>query len=369
MKNSIKILVADDEAIGRQLLEAILLPEGYSIVFSTNGQEALDAAFNEHPDIILLDVMMPKLDGFEVCKKIRENSKTAHIPVYLISALDDRDSRIRGIDAGADDYISKPFDRFEIVGKLKNRINILKNHKKFSVASFQNPKTDPGNDSFSRLLRMLCIRLLPEPVNTENIWISGTCSSFESQHAIIKDNANGKLNYLLVSNKLKPYDSVLANCMVSDTWKNALYHPKTSSGNPFQDCILDLNNLIIDENLDSLKSAGFSMVSIIHRQENGEILVSGLNQNIILYVPDNALHPGLVSGYQLLALKGSQELRFSHPAKLLLLSPDLYEDTDLTKLIQYMNDQLKNLPDARVVEQLQKKFSNRKDVLIVLLTI
>lgn len=369
MKNPIKILVADDETVGRQLLEAILIPEGYSIIFCTNGQEALDTAFKEHPDIILMDVMMPKLDGFEVCRKIRENNSTAHIPVYLITALDDRDSRIRGIDAGADDYISKPFDRFEIIGKLKNRTSIIKHNKKLSVASFQNSRTDPGDESFTRLLSALCTRLLPEPVNIVNLQISATCPSFDSQHAFINVYANDTLNFLFVSNKLKPLDSVLANCIVSDIWKNALYHPKTGSGNPFQDCILELNNVIINEDPGPLKTAGFSMISIIYRQEIGEVTLSGLNQNIVLFLPDDASCSGLVPGYQLLALKGSQELKFTRPAKLLLLSPELYEGADPAKLTHYMNDQLKNLPDAVIVEQLQKKFAGRKDTLIILLTI
>lgn len=120
MEQKSKILIVDDEPIGRQLLEAVLYTEGFELLFAENGMQALDITINDLPDLILMDVMMPEMDGFEVCKKIRKHEKAQKIPIILITALDDRDSRIRGLDAGADDYISKPFDRVEILAKVKN---------------------------------------------------------------------------------------------------------------------------------------------------------------------------------------------------------------------------------------------------------
>ena len=120
MEEEFRILVVDDEPIGRQLLEAVLFPEGYTILFAENGMEAYNKTKAEKPDLVMLDVMMPQMDGFETCKKIREAKDVSNTPVFLITALDDRDSRIRGLDAGADDYISKPFDRIEILAKVKN---------------------------------------------------------------------------------------------------------------------------------------------------------------------------------------------------------------------------------------------------------
>ncbi|NBC82096.1 MAG: response regulator [Bacteroidetes bacterium] len=115
-----KILIVDDEPIGRQLLEAILHQEDYQLIFAEDGQQAYDKSLEIIPDLILLDVMMPEMDGYEVCKRLREEQSTSHVPIILITALDDRDSRIRGLEAGADDYISKPLDRVEILAKVKN---------------------------------------------------------------------------------------------------------------------------------------------------------------------------------------------------------------------------------------------------------
>lgn len=120
MKNKKVILIADDEPIGRQLLEAILYNEDFELHFAKDGKEALEKTENLIPDLILLDVMMPILDGFEVCKYIKASNKLKNIPIFLITALDDRDSKLKGLELGANDYISKPFDKNEILAKIKN---------------------------------------------------------------------------------------------------------------------------------------------------------------------------------------------------------------------------------------------------------
>ncbi len=120
MSQNSKILIVDDEPLARQLLEAILRPENFELIFAGNGKEAFDKAIELVPDLVLMDVMMPDMDGFEVCKKLRIHDILGNVPIIIITALDDRDSRIKGLDAGADDYISKPFDRIEVLAKVKN---------------------------------------------------------------------------------------------------------------------------------------------------------------------------------------------------------------------------------------------------------
>lgn len=122
MSQNSKILIVDDEAIGRQLLEAILFPENFELHFAVNGQEAFEKALDLIPDLVLLDVMMPDMDGFEVCKKLRTNKILGNVPIIIITALDDKDSMKKGFGAGANDYISKPFDRVEVLTKVKNTI-------------------------------------------------------------------------------------------------------------------------------------------------------------------------------------------------------------------------------------------------------
>ncbi|MBN2485348.1 MAG: response regulator [Bacteroidales bacterium] len=117
-----EILIADDEITGRQLLEAILMAEEYGTILAENGLEVIEICKGTTPDLILLDVMMPDMDGFETLRNLRQNSNTKNIPIILITALDDRDSRIRGLESGATDYITKPFDRVELLAKVKNNL-------------------------------------------------------------------------------------------------------------------------------------------------------------------------------------------------------------------------------------------------------
>ncbi len=124
---NIKLLIADDEQIGRQLLEAIFFTENYELLFAEDGNQALQLAKEFQPGLILLDVMMPGIDGFEVCRKIRSDAVLKDVPIILITALEDRDSRIKGLESGANDYISKPFDRIEILSKVKNFTDLNRN--------------------------------------------------------------------------------------------------------------------------------------------------------------------------------------------------------------------------------------------------
>ena len=123
------ILIVDDEASGRDTLESILEPEGYTLVMAENGYQAIDKALAIQPDVILLDVMMPGMNGFEVCRRIRSEKQLAEIPILFLTALDDRKSLLSGLEAGADDFISKPFDRFELRARLLGITRLNRFHK------------------------------------------------------------------------------------------------------------------------------------------------------------------------------------------------------------------------------------------------
>ena len=119
-----KILIVDDETIARVTVEALLSGESYELFFAENGLRGLALATEIQPDIILLDVMMPGLNGFETCKKIRSIPSLAEIPVILITALDDRESRLTGLQSGADDFITKPFDIHELRVRIQNMVRL-----------------------------------------------------------------------------------------------------------------------------------------------------------------------------------------------------------------------------------------------------
>jgi putative two-component system response regulator len=112
------ILIVDDDPAGRHTLEAILEGQGYHLEMAENGLQALEKAERFLPDVILLDVMMPGMDGFEVCQRIRNTPVLAEIPIIMLTALDDRKSLLDGLESGADDYISKPYDRHELRARL-----------------------------------------------------------------------------------------------------------------------------------------------------------------------------------------------------------------------------------------------------------
>ena len=115
------ILIADDNRAGQIALESMLLGKGYRIEFASDGNEAIKQAAELHPDLILLDIMMPGIDGYGVCKNLRANPDTAEVPIIMVTALDDNDSKLEGLSAGADDFISKPINRTE----LQTRVNTI----------------------------------------------------------------------------------------------------------------------------------------------------------------------------------------------------------------------------------------------------
>jgi DNA-binding response OmpR family regulator len=130
MQQDITILAIDDDPLVLKVIEASLMKEKYNIIFAPNGEEGLKIALECDPDLILLDVVMPGIDGFETCARIRRNPKLQFTPVIILTALDDRDSKIQGLEAGADDYICKPFDKIEFRARVKtitrlNRLNRL----------------------------------------------------------------------------------------------------------------------------------------------------------------------------------------------------------------------------------------------------
>jgi response regulator RpfG family c-di-GMP phosphodiesterase len=119
-----RILCVDDEPLNVSLLEAMLSPRGYTVISAVNGMEALEKIKTEAIDICLLDVMMPGIDGFEVCRRIKADESHDNIPVIMITALSDRENRIRGIECGAEDFISKPFDAGEVLARIKMLLHV-----------------------------------------------------------------------------------------------------------------------------------------------------------------------------------------------------------------------------------------------------
>lgn len=124
-RDASKILVVDDEPRNVRILQIHLNAQGYTVYTAEDGVEALDSVEKDAPDLILLDINMPKMDGFEVVKRIRANKATEFIPIVMITALrDTRENRIKSIEAGADDFIEKPFDSLEVLARVRSLLRI-----------------------------------------------------------------------------------------------------------------------------------------------------------------------------------------------------------------------------------------------------
>jgi adenylate cyclase len=121
------ILVVDDLAQNVRLLEAVLSPKGFRVAAASSGEQALDVLSKEHPDVVVLDILMPGMDGYEVCRRIRQDPGTAFLPVIMITASGEEE-KIRAIEAGADDFVSKPFDQAELLARVRSLVRIRRYH-------------------------------------------------------------------------------------------------------------------------------------------------------------------------------------------------------------------------------------------------
>ncbi len=124
MKDKPVILVVDDEQKNIELLEAYLVPQGYEVVKAAAGLEALKILSAGNVDLVLLDALMPAMSGFEVLAKIRSEKKTSLIPVVIITALKEKEDRIKAFEAGCDDFVSKPYDKYELLARVKSLLRI-----------------------------------------------------------------------------------------------------------------------------------------------------------------------------------------------------------------------------------------------------
>jgi len=165
-EGSFRVLVVDDEPVNAQILKAMLKPLNCDSVVACNGEEALQALSVGDIDLVLLDAMMPRMDGFEACRRLKSDPATRMVPVIMITALDDTGSKVRAIEAGADDFITKPPDRVELSARVRALIRVKRLNDSlvsienvlFSLASAIEAK-DPYTEGHARRVSNLAIGL------------------------------------------------------------------------------------------------------------------------------------------------------------------------------------------------------------------
>jgi two-component system, sensor histidine kinase and response regulator len=147
-----KVLVVDDEPQNVMLLQDLLEARGYRVLTAGDGQNGLVLAGEHNPDVVLLDVMMPRLSGFDVCRRLKAEASTAMIPVLLVTALDAREDRLAGIDAGASDFISKPIDSADLVLRVRNAVATKRLHDQLSTQLRRLQELEAARDTLTQMI-------------------------------------------------------------------------------------------------------------------------------------------------------------------------------------------------------------------------
>ena len=129
------ILIAEDEPDTANLLQYHLQRGGYRTTIAADGFNALNLTFESHPDLVILDLMLPKLDGFEVCRMLKASPSTCGIPVFMLTAMASTESKVEGFGVGADDYMTKPFEIPELVARIKSLLQRSRGHVKTAEAA------------------------------------------------------------------------------------------------------------------------------------------------------------------------------------------------------------------------------------------
>lgn len=150
MSQGNRILVVDDVPQNVRLLEDILTAKGYQVITATSGAEALATIGSSDPELVLLDVVMPGMSGFDVCREIRANPELGFLPVILVTALDSTEDRVKGIEVGADDFLTKPVDMHELLARVKSLLRI---HELFETVQRQTAELKDWNCSLEEKVR------------------------------------------------------------------------------------------------------------------------------------------------------------------------------------------------------------------------
>jgi putative two-component system response regulator len=183
-----KILIVDDDEKNLKLLGALLKNYGYNFETATNGVEAIEKTKKFFPDLIFLDIMMPEMDGYETCKRLKNDVETQHIPIVMVTALADRDSKIEGLKVGANDFISKPVDSTELMIRTRNLLRVkefedfLKQHNELLKAEVRKKTSELRESYIDTIHRLTTVAEYKDEDTAAHIKRAGYYSSILARH-------------------------------------------------------------------------------------------------------------------------------------------------------------------------------------------
>jgi two-component system cell cycle response regulator len=205
-----RILVVDDIPANVKLLEARLLAEYFDVLTAENGYECLDIVSKASVDVILLDIMMPGMDGFEVCERLKSNPKTSHIPVVMVTALDQPADRVRGLRAGADDFLTKPVNDMQLMARVKSlvRLKMLSDELRLRAETARTIGMDP---SVARDEEVANILLVDGRANSQEriaraLKPVADVAAMNDPQAAIFEAAEGNYDLIIVNSNFEGYD-------------------------------------------------------------------------------------------------------------------------------------------------------------------
>ncbi len=244
MKDKPLILLVDDQVQNSDLLEAHLVPQGYEIIKAAGGEESLEIIARNQIDLVILDVMMPGMDGFEVTRRIRQDDMYRQLPIILVTALRETEDRVKGIEAGCDDFISKPFDKLELLARVRSLLKIkayndLKSNYRKELESEVARRTRDLADLNAGLEAKVAERTFDlekdkQKIQEMNDTLTGKSIELENEKKKLRDR-----------NKIMEYDLDMARniqrCFIPDTtpvpYISFLYKPMEKVGGDFFDFI------------------------------------------------------------------------------------------------------------------------------------
>ncbi len=211
-----RVLIVDDVPANLKLLDAKLTAEYFGVLKAASGPEAIEIATRELPDIILLDVMMPGMDGFEVCRRLKAAPATEHIPIVMVTALDKSKDRVQGLEAGADDFLTKPVNDFALFARVKSlvRLKMVTDELRMREATGQRIGALVGTSTERMLMtepgRALIIDDRPTSLKRmcEALSIEHTVAVAESPDDMMQLASIGDYDLLIVSLTLADYDGL-----------------------------------------------------------------------------------------------------------------------------------------------------------------